>query len=154
MAKNGSQLTFAAILSVLICSLSGTVHATEDLISKRQLTQAMAKVRKGETPSVRTKAAKHVAELTSEIDPNNVDDTTLAELVSLLDTSQDSVRLWVAASLGNLGPRAKVAIPTLLKLLPEVDCLRVSLTSAPVIRVALDRMGEIPPPPKCETTGK
>jgi len=68
-------------------------------------------------------------------------------MVSLLETEEDSVRAWVAASLGHLGLRAKVAVPKLLKLLPEVDCLRGSLTSAPFIRVALKRMGKTPPPP-------
>jgi len=68
-------------------------------------------------------------------------------MVSLLETEEDSVRAWVAASLGHLGLRAKVAVPKLLKLLPEVDGLRGSLTSAPFIRVALKRMGEKPPPP-------
>jgi HEAT repeat protein len=85
------------------------------------------------------------------INPHEVDDTTLAEMVSLLDTKEDSVRAWAAGSLGNLGRRAKVAVSKLLKLLPEVDCLRGSLTSSPAIRVALKRMGQTPPPlPDCK----
>ena len=111
----------------------------------------MAKIRNGETSNSRTDAAEHLATLTRGINSQKVDETTLTEMVSLLDTQEDSVRAWVAASLGHLGPRAKVAVPRLLKLLPEVDCLRGSLTSAPAIRLALERMGEIPPPPpKCD----
>jgi hypothetical protein len=154
MLKYRSRVRFAVIASALICSLSGSAHATDDAMSKRQLTKTMAKVRKGKTSTVRTEAAEHLAELTRGIDPQKVDDTTLAELVSLLDISEDSVRYWVAASLGNLGPRARVAVPTLLKLLPEVDCLRGSLTSAPAIRTALERMGVTPPPPACGTASK
>ena len=118
---------------------------------KRQLLETMAKIRNGKTLTSRTEAAEHLATLTRGINPHKVDETTLTEMVSLLDTQEDSVRAWVAASLGNLGPRAKVAVPWLLKLLPEVDCLRGSLTSAPFIRLALERMGEIPPPrPNCD----
>ena len=114
---------------------------------KRQLSETMTNIQNGKTSTSRTEAAQHLATLTRGINPNKVDDSTLIEMLSLLDTQEDSVRAWVAASLGHLGPRAKVAIPRLLKLLAEVDCLRGSLTSAPFIRVALKRMGEIPPPP-------
>ena len=113
---------------------------------KRQLLEAVEKVRNGKTSNSRTEAAEHLATLTRGINPHKVDETTLAEMVSLLDIQEDSVRAWVAASLGNLGPRARVAVPRLLKLLPEVDCLRGSLTSASAIRLALKRMGEAPPP--------
>ena len=117
---------------------------------KSQLSKTMAKVRNGGTVTSRTNAAERLAMLTRGIDPQKVDDRTLAEMVSLLDTKEDSVRAWVAAALGNLGRRAKVAVPRLLKLLPEVDCLRGELTSAPFIRVALKRIGETPPPrPTC-----
>ena len=118
---------------------------------KMQLSETMAEIRNGKTSTSRTEAAQHLAALTRGINPRKVDETTLAEMISLLDTQEDSVRAWVAASLGHLGPRAKAAVPRLLKLLPEVDCLRGSLTSAPFIRVALKRMGyRPPPPPKCE----
>jgi HEAT repeat protein len=155
MLKNGFKPGFAVIAFVLICLLSSTTHATDNPMFKKQLTETIAKVRKGRTSNIRTDAAEHLARLTQRIDPNNVDHKTLEELVSLLDTSEDSVRLWVAASLGNLGPRAKVAVPTLLKLLPEVDCLRGSLTSAPAVRAALERIGVAPPPPpECGTQSK
>jgi hypothetical protein len=118
---------------------------------KGQLSETMAKIRNGKTSTSRTEAAEHLATLTRGLNPKKVDDSTLIEMLSLLDTQEDSVRAWVAASLGHLGPRAKVAVPRLLKLLPEVDCLRGSLTSAPAIRLALKRMGETPPPPsKCD----
>ena len=135
------------LLSPGICAKS---HPRPKRQLKRQLLEAMAKIRNGKTSNSRTDAAEHLETLTDGIDPRKVDETTLTEMVSLLETKEDSVRAWVAASLGNLGPRAKVAVPRLLKLLPEVDCLRGSLTSAPFIRVALERMGEIPPPsPNC-----
>jgi len=139
------------VLVALSPELCGQSHFVPREQLKRQLSETMAKVRNGRTLNSRTDAAESLATLTRRINPHKVDETTLTEMVSLLDTQEDSVRAWVAASLGHLGPRAKVAVPRLLKLLPEVDCLRGSLTSAPFIRVALERMGEIPPqPPNCD----
>jgi hypothetical protein len=144
-----SGLWIVVIVSACLFPLTPTACARGGPMLKKRLKEAMAKVREGETSTSRTDAAEYLATLTRGINPSKVDDTTLAELVSLLETQEDSVRYWVAASLGNLGPRAKMAVPTLLKLLPQVDCVRGSLTSAPAIRLALERMGETPPPPKC-----
>ena len=132
-------------LSPEVCAQS---HSRPNKQLKRQLSVTMVKIRNGKTLTSRTEAAEHLATVTRGINPYKIDDTTLAEMVSLLETKEDSVRAWVAASLGHLGSRAKVAVPRLQKLLPEVDCLRGSLTSAPFIRVALKRMGEKPPPPR------
>jgi predicted ATPase len=121
----------------------------------KQLTEAIAKVRTEMTLDTRTQAAEHLANLTLRMDPSEVDDKTLGDLISLLATSEDSVRAWVAVSLGNLGPRAKKAVPKLLSILAEVDCLQVDLSSAPAIRVALTRMGVKPPPePTCGSAKK
>ena len=131
--------------SLELCAQSRSIPSEQ---LKSQLSETIVKVRNGETVTARTDAAEYLATLTRGTNPYSVDDTTLAEMVSLLETKEDSVRAWVAASLGNLGQRAKVAVPTLLKLLPEVDCLRGSLTSAPFVRVALKRIGEPPPRPQ------
>jgi len=135
-------------LSPELCAQSHSRHKKQ---LKGQLSQTMAKIRSGKTLNSRTDAAEHLGTLTHGINPHRVDEATLIEMVSLLDTQEDSVRAWVAASLGHLGPRAKLAVPRLLKLLPEADCLQGSLTSAPFIRRALERIGETPPPaPKCD----
>ena len=120
--------------------------------SKLELVETIAKVRTSGTLTARTHAALRLAELTSRIEPNEMDDKTLADLVSLLDTWDDSVRIGIAVALGNLGPRAKSAAPKLVEILPEVDCLWVDASSALDIRNALERIGVPPPPlPKCET---
>jgi HEAT repeat protein len=124
---------------------------------KEQITKTIAKVRELSRPTIgfsnaRSEAAERLPRLTQKINPSEIDDQTLADLVSLLDTWDDAVRMWVAASLGNLGPRAKAAaVPKLLETLPEVDCLWVDLSSEGAIRLALKRMGETPPTsPPCE----
>ena len=142
-----------AASAVVMMLLTGTANATGDPTLIKQLTETIANVRAGKTPNARTDAAEHLAELTRKIDPIDVDDRTLADLVSLLDTWEDSVRDGVATSLGNLGPRARVAVPELLEILPEVDCLWVDASSGPDVRDALKRIGVTPPaPPTCDTT--
>lgn len=90
--------------------------------------------------------AKRLATLTKKIDPNAIDDKTLKNLTSLLNEPEDSVRFWVTVSIGNLGPRAKEAVPALLKDIREMDCTLGEVTSAGSARVALKRIGVAPPP--------
>ncbi|HXM05618.1 MAG TPA: HEAT repeat domain-containing protein [Chthoniobacterales bacterium] len=129
-----------------ILPLYGNTTSHTRLLNEVRETVAMVQTTDG--PSMaRTNAAEHLADLTRKMNPKDIDDKTLAELVSLLDTPDDSVRAWVAAAIGNLGSRARTAGPALLKLLPETDCLQGDLTSAAVIRPALKRIGVKPPPP-------
>ena len=151
VVKNGSSLLWLPTLAaVLICALGSAAQSTGSAVSKIQFAETIARIRTGETSTIRANNARNLADFTQNIDPEKVNDATLREIVSLLNTHDDSVRLWVAASLGNLGPRARIAVPTLLNLLREVDCLEGDLTSAGAIRLALTRIGETPPPkPKC-----
>jgi len=81
---------------------------------KERLAKTIAEVRELSGPTIgvsstRIETAGRLPHLTKKINPNEVDDQTLADLVSLLDTWDDAVRREVAVSLGNLGPRAKAA---------------------------------------------
>lgn len=136
----------AVILTAPACAASGVA-------SLEQLARSIARVQTGESRAARDSAAERLPELTKSVRPDQIDDKTLADLVSLLDTWDDEVRVPVALSLGNLGPRAKIAAPKLLEMLPEVDCLmEVDVPPALVVRDALQRIGETPPPsPTCET---
>jgi len=147
--KNRSSLPWLPTL-VLMCALCSAAQSTGSAVSKVQFADTIARIRTGETSTVRANNAANLAAFTQSIDPKKVNDATLGEIVSLLNTDDDGVRLWVAAALGNLGPRARIAVPTLLNLLRKVDCLEGDLTSAGAIRLALTRIGETPPPkPKC-----
>ena len=133
------------IVFVLLFLMASMGHAATDQVLNAKLEEAIAKVRAGDSPTMRTEAAKYLAELTHRVKPNSVDDKTIADMVSLLDVPDDSVRAWTAA-LGHLGRRAKLAAPKLLTLLAEVDCLEGDFTSAAFIRPALKNMGVQPPP--------
>jgi len=139
---------FYILVAVL---LPGRMSAISSPTLVGQIKETIVKVRTGETYAMaRTYGAEHLADLTAKVNPSEIDDETFGNIVSLLDTPNDSVRAWVAASLGNLGTRAKPAIPALLKVLAEVDCLRVDASSAGFIRTAIKKMGvKPPPPPQC-----
>lgn len=127
-------------------------NGMDDTRKVKELQETISDVRKMRGPSKPgANAAEHLAQLTKEIDPKKIDDKTLGDIVSLLDTSNDFVRAWVAVALGNLGPRAKAAVPALLKVVHETDCLELKeMTSAGAARIALKRIGVTPPPRDCE----
>jgi hypothetical protein len=155
MAKRWCRSSSAAICAVLMVALTGMANAKDDTMLLKQLQETIAKVRTMKGPSMaRTNEAEHLVKLTKRIDPKKVDDKTLADLIALLNTSDDSVRGWVAGALGYLGPRAKVAVSALLKLTHETDCIELAeLKSAGAARVALKRIGVTPPPPpNCDAT--
>jgi endonuclease YncB( thermonuclease family) len=154
MRRRHGELLAVAIGALMAVTLPGRVGAIGDQMSNKQIAETIAKVRAGDTVTIRTKHAEQLAVLIAKIGPKGIDDKTLSNLLSLLDAPDDSVRAFVAAALGTLGPRAKAAIPKLEQLLPAADCLQGTLTSADAIRQALTRMGVTPPPPaKCKTTG-
>jgi hypothetical protein len=142
-----------AVIASAWFMLASVVLAAQSGESERQfseqLTHTIAKVRTGKTLAERTEAAEQLAELTRKTDSKKLDDKTVTDLVSLLDTSDDSVLYWVARCLGNLGPRANAAIPKLQRKLAEVDCIEGSKTSASGIRFALGQLDAPPAPSKC-----
>jgi hypothetical protein len=153
MISRRYRVLLAIICTALAIARAATANTEPDRALMNDLIQTIAKVRTGESATVRTDAAERLSRLAKRMKPQDVDDKTLSDLVSLLDTHEDSVRAWVAASLGNLGPRAKVAAPRLLEILAQVECIPVvgGLTSEGAIRLALKRMGvKVPPPPDCE----
>jgi hypothetical protein len=140
--RHGLRYFIIFALTFLMASLG---HAATDPVLNAKLEHAIAEVRISLSPMERSQAAEHLADLVHRAKPSSVDDRTIADMVTLLDNPDDSVRAWTAGALGHLGRRAKVAAPKLLALLTEVDCLEGDLTSAATIRPALERMGVKPP---------
>ena len=124
----------------------GTACAAGDPVLNKKLEDTIAKVRAAKSPEARSRAADYLTDLTYGVDPASVDDKTIADMVALLDDPADPACPGVAGALGLLGPRANVAVPKLLAMLPKADCLWGSLTSAGFIRTALEKMGVEPPP--------
>ena len=133
-------------LALIVLSVATTLPARA--VPNRQidsnLQSIITTVRAEKSPRARLDAAGRLPQLTVKARPGSVSDTTVRELIGLLDDPDDAIRLDAAATLGNL--RAKAAIPKLLALLPAADCLEGTLTSARVIRYALEKMKVKPPP--------
>jgi hypothetical protein len=83
---------------------------------------------------------------TQHIETAGVNDASIRAIISVLNTDDDAVLYWVARSLGNLRERGKIAVPGLPRILPRVDCVMGSKTSASGILFALQQRGVQPPP--------
>jgi hypothetical protein len=147
-------MRFLRLCSVVLCfvfwAMAVRTQASGGTARMEQIEAAMARVRSAKTVDARTEAAEHLAGLTKKIGSKEVTETLVADITSLLDSPDDSVRYWVARAVGNLGPAAKSAVPKLEEMLPKADCINGVITSAGGIRYALIRLGVKPPPPaKC-----
>jgi HEAT repeat protein len=137
------------------CKRPQSISASEDSnFLSVQIGKEIDLSKSGETLMIRTEAAKKLCVSTSGIRSEMYSENTIFKIATLLDTTEDSVRYWVARALGNFGKRASFAVPKLLDLLKEVDPLRGSLTSASAIRFALSQMGEVVPPKGFESMKK
>jgi HEAT repeats len=126
-----------------------TCKASVDTVEWNQwIRETTESVRTSQFPGVRAMAAQNLVYETFWLGRKDIDDKSVAEIVSLLDVPDEPVRNGVTRSLGQIGPRARAAVPKLKELLPEVDCHQVSGASAD-IRFALRQMGVKPPPAKC-----
>ena len=148
-------LSISCLLLCATCLVLPTVFADgpDDAKVLKDLREMIAKVRTMSGPSMaRTNAAEAISQLTRNIDPKKVDDKTLRDLVSLLNIPDGSVRGWVAGALGYLGPRAKMAVPALLRVIRETGCPEIATGPLPsdAARVALKRIGVTPPPDNCD----
>jgi hypothetical protein len=145
--RNKHQVTILCVAIALL--LPGVAWAKTKPDINQQLQSAIAKVRKARTTDAKYYAAERIVALTDERDCSDVTDETIQSMISLLDMPDDGVRMWVAGALGDIGPRAKAAVPKLLSILAEVDCMTWDHSSAATIPVALRTMGVTPPPRNC-----
>jgi len=148
-------MRFSRLFSVALCfvlsAMPGIAQASGGPAHMKQIKEAIANVQSGKTVDARTEAAEHLASLAKKINRNEITQELVTDIISLLDSPDDSVRFEVATALGNLGPAAKAAVPKLLEMLPKAACIDGAITSASGIRYALIKMGiKLPPPPKCE----
>jgi hypothetical protein len=151
MCARRFRCIFAAFLIALLTAISCNAQQPSGRSAvTAQVRHTIASLRASRTVNERTQAAEHLASLTRKMSRNEITEQIIGDLISLLDSPDDSVRFWVATALGNLGPYAKAAIPKLQALLPAADCLNGAITSASGIRYALKQMGVTQPPrPKC-----
>src|SRR5215467_9323101 len=123
----------AALLLILLSAVSGIAQANRGPALKN-IKDTITEAGSEKTVGARTNAAEHLARLTKQIGSKEITNALVIDIMSLLNSPDDSVRYWVARALGNLGPAAKAAVPKLEELLPKADCISGTKTSASGIR--------------------
>jgi hypothetical protein len=94
-------------------------------------------------------AAEELAQIVRKIDTSTVDDNSLKEIASLLDSTDGAVRMWVAGALGHFGIRASAYAPRLQQMVSEESCNLTGITAADTAHFALTRMGIVRGPFGC-----
>lgn len=144
-----SQRGTRTLVVVFVFLVSGVAIAKTRPDINHQLRSAIAKAQRTKPTAKRLEAAERLVALTDERDCSAVTTETIHSLVSLLDIDDDGVRMWVAAALGDIGPRASEAIPKLLSILSVSDCMIWDHSSAATIPIALRKMGRVAPVRNC-----
>jgi hypothetical protein len=102
---------------------------------------AVSKIRDEPSTATRTAIAQQLSELISrEGQSMTISQGDIGSLASLMSDRDDSVRFWVASSLGYIGPRAQLAVPALRQALKEIKDAKLALTSAGAIEMALAKI--------------
>jgi HEAT repeat protein len=100
---------------------------------------------------VRTEYAKKLSEFIKNGTRGDIiTDRDIDILAGLMQDRDDSVRYWIAISLGFIGERAQRSVPALARALRDRACDHSSKTSASAIRLAFKRMGIAPPDIDCD----
>jgi len=154
--KTRFVFVFIAFLCLALCADA----LAKGKMSKSQITEVIEKIKTsdlttGQGYDAMYEATKQLYNLTRSINPKNIDEKTLNDLIELLD--MPGARFRVIASLGNLKSRGKKAVPKLLQLLNEDVCthkfldlmLRTGVPKEDAIRDALKRIGVTNPVVNC-----
>lgn len=95
-------------------------------------------------------AAEELAHISGDAEAQKINDDTLRNIVSLLDSPSGPVRLWAAAAVGNFGTRSAQFAPRLQKMVSEEACNMTGLSAADAASFALKKIGILPAPFGCK----
>lgn len=140
------------MLLVALCWLSTMpVRVQGEQPQVRDIVPLIEKIEHETDSNTRTDLASELAKLVSQVRTSDqIDDKVIDDIATLLSDRDDSVRLWVALALGQLGPRANRAVPALERALQEAEAedqaniKGPSLSSADGIRAALEKIRVAP----------
>jgi hypothetical protein len=93
---------------------------------------------------VRTTNIENLALRLGRCNYNCVSDQDILTMIEMLKDNDDSVRLWTAAMLGDIGYRARNSVNALQAALSERHCDSEMISSSGAIRVALSKLGASP----------
>jgi hypothetical protein len=116
-------------------SAKPTCHAGETAAMLRELENKGPTVRRSEMAG---DLAVHLLKTENACVTSN----DIKTLTRLLHDDDDAMRFWSAVMIGNVGRRARSAIPALRSALTERPCLGLGVNSAQGIRIALVKLGQ------------
>ena len=93
----------------------------------------------------RTKHAQELSDLIKNDARDRIKDSDIDLLAGMMQDKDDSVRYWIATSLGFIGARTQRSAPALERALRDRACDHSSKTSASAIRLAFRRIGVASP---------
>jgi len=155
-----NKIRFVFVFITSLCLLMCADIPAKEKVSKSQVSKTIKKIKTSDPTTEKGyeamyKARKQLYNLTRNINPEDIDEKTLNDMIELLDIPAGRT-IEVIASLGNLESRGEKAIPKLLQLLNEEECnnefiiwVRTGIHANDVIRSALKRMGVNNPVVNC-----
>lgn len=145
-------VTWVALLAfLLVARLSATpTLAASGLDDRRDVTvrirNLILRIETEQSSGTRADLGLQLSDLVRHTDPAEIGPGEIDAIARLLRSRNDSIRAWAAAALGDIGPRARRAIPALEKALREVPMLyagsimKPELDSSAAIVPALERI--------------
>ena len=106
-------------------------------------------INREDSSTARTKHAKELSDLIKNNARDYIKDSEIDLLADAMQDKDDSVRYWIATSLGFIGERAQRSAPALERALRDRACDDSSKTSASAIHLAFRRIGVAPPSIGC-----
>jgi hypothetical protein len=150
MTANLNRSHALTLVSFFVVSLgTGVGAAKAGQTTMIDVSAEIHKINEEKSQTLRTKYAEQLSDSIETGDRQSITDADIDALARMMSDRDDSVRYWIATSLGYIGPRATRAIPQLEKALRDRACDKASKTSASAIRVAFSRIGVKPPEIPC-----
>lgn len=137
-----------AVVCLVFTGLCGRAFGDEAVVAWASEIEAKVERIKAEAdPMARYQLASELPSLARQASQSNqITDKIVDNISSLLNAEDDAVRFWAALALGQLGPRATIAVPELERALKEAEArdrlsiVGPTLSSADGIRAALKRI--------------
>jgi hypothetical protein len=148
----GASLKRSAISFIFWFLVSAQAYShgqpvTDQAALMREFKATIQQIKEAKPQSLEKRdVAVHLVDLSERVQPNLVDDKTFNDIVDLLDDSDIVDETYMPLVFGNLGPRSRPVVPTLLKIMRKYDCRFLDFGPAGTIRVSLPKIGITPPP--------
>jgi hypothetical protein len=157
-APSYAPVVAAPISVFILLALASALPAQQLNATEAVIQELIDMVKTTASSSDRQDLADRLLRAVRIASPTDISTATVINLAELLDNDDDWVRIDAAASLANIGPRARPAVPMLRRALQKVQLEQSKasglavfggLTSGETICLALREIGDTPLPSVC-----